>query len=565
MYTYKGAKYSLEIDGSRAGVILDGCTVAELDIATGVDTLDENYETADDADTCLPVLESVKEDGHTVTFRWTSKSNLWEEKIYTLVCDPLRFKYSVTVKGKGKVDGVLYFSGCSADGNRLSGYEFQDGFTPCLSLFNEEDYHFRAMLGCHRWSVLMVPPMFCYAFRTEGLKRQLGIGLVAEKGEHNFQSFDFNSHGGIWFSTDQHGHTEVDGEWTAPFIIGFGAEDEYDVCEKYSKYYYTSGIARPRKKEIPPKFWYGPMACGWIEQFARADVPGGALGRSCERVYRDYLDRLHAGGLYPRCLIIDDKWQSEYAVDAADPEKWPDLRAFVDEQHENCVHTMLWFKVFDPEGLSDDACVTADMGGGKLDPPAKKIDPSSPAFLKVLDDALYRIFSSDEGCYDCDGIKIDYAFMNPIGRKFKTYSGKYGVELLYDYMEHIYTVAKKIKPHAIINASACHPYFAHLVDQARLHDYDGKNRFCREDLMFRAKMYKIATPDSIIDTDNGGYNTKRDTMRCMLEQSEYGVPDIYGVSPFPSMTFTDEDFAALSQVWKEYTDRIDAMYEGIEE
>ena len=50
MYTYKGAKYSLEIDGSRAGVILDGCTVAELDIATGVDTLDENYETADDAD-----------------------------------------------------------------------------------------------------------------------------------------------------------------------------------------------------------------------------------------------------------------------------------------------------------------------------------------------------------------------------------------------------------------------------------------------------------------------------------------------------------------------------------
>ena len=122
MYTYKGAKYSLEIDGSRAGVILDGCTVAELDIATGVDTLDENYETADDADTCLPVLESVKEDGHTVTFRWTSKSNLWEEKIYTLVCDPLRFKYSVTVKGKGKVDGVLYFSGCSADGNRLSGY-----------------------------------------------------------------------------------------------------------------------------------------------------------------------------------------------------------------------------------------------------------------------------------------------------------------------------------------------------------------------------------------------------------------------------------------------------------
>lgn len=565
MYTYKSAKYALEINEHRVGMIIDGCTVAEFDMGTAVNTLNDNFEPVNDADEGLPVLKNVKEEGFTKTFTWTAKSNLWDEKVYTLVCDPLRFKYTVTVKGNGKVDGVEYFKGPKADGARLSEYEFQDGFNPTLSLFDKEDYYFKASLGCHRWSCLMVPPMFCYAFRTEGLARRLGIGLVAEKGEHNFQCFDFKCQGGIWFTTDQHGHTEVNGEWTAPAIIGYAAEDEFDACEKYSKYYYTSGIAEPRKKAVPPKFWYGPMACGWIEQFARDDVPYGAMGRSRESVYRDYLDRLHKAGLYPRCLIIDDKWQSEYAVDVADPEKWPDLRAFVDEQHENGIHTMLWFKVFDPEGLSDDGCVFADMFDAELDPPARKIDPSSPAFLKVLDDALYRIFSSDEGCYDCDGIKIDYAFMNPIGRKFKTYSGKYGVELLYDYMEHIYTVAKKIKPHAIINASACHPYFAHMVDQARLHDYNGNNRFCREDLMFRAKMYSIATPDSIVDTDNGGYNTKRDTMRCMLEQSEYGVPDIYGVSPFPKMAFTDEDFAALSQVWKEYTDRIDAMYEGIED
>ena len=352
-------------------------------------------------------------------------------------------------------------------------------------------------------------------------------------------------------------------------MIVYGADSRSDSLKYYSDYYFATGRADAKDPfERKPRFWYGPMACGWIEQTAyriKANIARADCDMAYQPTYDHMLSELRRRDLHPQIIIIDDKWQTGYGSAVVNTEKWPDLRAFVDEQHENGVHTMLWFKVFDPEGLSDDACVTADMGGGKLDPPAKKIDPSSPAFLKVLDDALYRIFSSDEGCYDCDGIKIDYAFMNPIGRKFKTYSGKYGVELLYDYMEHIYTVAKKIKPHAIINASACHPYFAHLVDQARLHDYDGKNRFCREDLMFRAKMYKIATPDSIIDTDNGGYNTKRDTMRCMLEQSEYGVPDIYGVSPFPSMTFTDEDFAALSQVWKEYTDRIDAMYEGIEE
>ena len=558
MFTYKAAKYSLEVRDHRVSVIIDGCAFAELDMSSAVNSLDANFEPVADHDSFPPVFESVKEDGHITTFTWKTKSNLWEEKTYKLVCDPMRFTYSVAVKGKGKVDGVQYFIGTSKDGYRRSGYEFQDGFTPCLSLYNNEDFYFKASVGCHRWSVLMVPPMFCYAFRAEGISRRLGLGLVAEKGEHNFQSFDYKVHGGFWLETDQHGHTEVDGEWEAPRIIGYGAEDEFDVCKKYSKYYFSSGIAQMRDNAVPPKFWHGPMACGWIEQGARGDLGNGMLG-ACEQLYREYLDRLHNAGLYPRCLIIDDKWQTKYATDYVDTNKWPDLRKFVDEQHEKGVHTMLWFKVFDPEGL-EAGYVDADMAGGPLDPPKRKIDPSDPAFLEVLENALHRIFSSDEGCYDCDGIKIDYAFMNPVGRKFKTYSGKYGVELLYDYMDFIRKTAKKYKPHAIINASACHPYFAHLVDQARLHDYDGNNRFCREDLMFRAKMYNIALPGALVDTDNGGYNTSRDTMRCMLEQDEYGVPDIYCISPIGRFAFSDDDLAALSQVWKEYTDRVDALY-----
>ena len=128
-------------------------------------------------------------------------------------------------------------------------------------------------------------------------------------------------------------------------------------------------------------------------------------------------------------------------------------------------------------------------------------------------------------------------------------------------MEHIYNKVKEIKPEAIVNCSACHPYFAHMVDHARVHDYDPGNRFCREDIGFRAKMYKIATPGSLIDTDNGGYTTMRDIMRSMLEQPETGIPDIYCISDFGQVHFGEEECAALSQLWKEYTDRIDAQYE----
>ncbi len=405
----------------------------------------------------------------------------------------------------------------------------------------------------------MVPPMFCYSFRCPALSRQLALGLVARRGEHNFNSFDYLPRQSGWQSrfslmTDQYGHTAVDGEWEAPAIVGYGAEDEFDAMKKYAKYYFHTGIAETKKKTVVPKFWHGPVACGWIQQFADNGLPEKGTSGACEPVYLDYLDRLHKAGLHPRCLIIDDKWQAEYGTDVADPGRWPDLRGFVDARHAEGIHTMLWFKTFDPEGIPEEAVVTEDSG-------ARRVDVSHPAFLAVLDEALTRIFSPAEGCYDCDGIKIDYAFQMPTGRRFRTYSGKYGAELLFEFMKHIYDKAKSIKPEAIINCSPCHPYFASVCDQARLHDYSQDNRCCREDLAMRAKLFSIAMPGVLLDTDNAGFNTSRDTMRWLLDQPAVGIPDLYCISPLPNgFAFKKEELAALAEAWREYGEKIDRLY-----
>ena len=551
--------YELAVENAKIGVILDGTMIARLDVRSAVHQTNDANETVKDVEKDIPTLLSCEKNGAVTTFVWKNRSSLWDEKTYTLTCDPLRFTYKVTVKGHGRVDGVEYFTGDVTEHGHGSDYEFSHGFTPCISWYNKEDYYFKASEPCHRWSVLMVPPMFCYSFRCERMTRQLMLGLVAQRGEHNFHSFDYTPTSSLWkygfyLSTDQHGHTVVDGQWEAPAIIGTGAEDEFEAMKKYSAYYFSSGIAKTKKAAVPPKFWHGPIACGWIEQMAHPEIPISMVDLARESLYEMYLDKLHEAGLYPRCLIIDDKWQTEYCTDVANPEKWPDLRAFVDKRHAEGIHTMLWFKIFDPEGLRDEATVTSKQSG-------ERVDVSHPEFLRVLDEALYRIFSSDEGCYDCDGIKIDYAFQIPIGREFRTYSGKYGVEWLYEFQLHIYETAKKIKPHAVINCSPCHPYFAHICDQGRLHDYDPRNRNCREDMEFRGKMFSIAMPNTLLDTDNAGFNTTRDTMRWMLHQDLTGIPDIYCVSPLPRFGMTEGDLAELAQMWKEYTDRIDAMYE----
>ena len=559
MIAIENLTYSLSVRDAVIGVILDGCEVAALDVRSAVHGMNDAFETVRDEEPALPVLIEAREEGASRIFVWRGKSSLWDEKIYTLRADPLRFTYHVAVKGRGRVDGVEYFSGNAALPGHGSAYEFQYGFNPCQSWYDREDYYFKASTPCHRWSVLMVPPMFCYAFRCPALSRQLALGLVAERGEHNFNAFDYLPRQSGWQSrfslmTDQYGHTEVDGEWEAPYIVGYGAEDEFDAMKKYSKYYFSAGIAETKKKAVPPKFWHGPVACGWIEQFADNGRPEKGTAGACEPVYLEYLDRLHRAGLHPRCLIIDDKWQSEYCVDIADPAKWPDLRAFVDARRAEGIHTLLWFKIFDPEGLPEEAIVTTEKG-------ERRTDVSHPVFLRMLDEALERIFSPAPGCYDCDGIKIDYAFQIPIGRQFRTYSGKYGVEYLYEFMKYIYEKTKSIKPEALINCSPCHPYFAHICDHARLHDYNPENRNCKEDLEMRAKMYRIAIPDTLIDTDNAGFNTRRDTMRWLLDQPETGVPDLYCISPIPGgFAFTDEDLAALSAVWKEYAARVDAEY-----
>lgn len=558
-YRVEAANYALNIHGHEIDVLVENTAFATLDIRCALPvTTDDDEGFIPDAEPSLPSLVRASLTEDEASFVWTNRSSLWE-KTYTLRCTWMHYTFSVTVKGKGRVDAVQYFTGDMTQKPHGSSYEFSEGFTPCISWYDKEDYTFKSSLDCHRWSVLMVPPMFAYAFRAEGVSRRMGLGLVAQRGEHNFNAFDYRVNRRSYDSrfhleTDQHGHTVVDGEWTAPYILGLAGEDQWDILRQYADHYFTTGIAKPSLPAVPPRFWHGPMVCGWIEQIIRAQAEGiPELDGANERYYEDMVQKMAEYDLHPKALIIDDKWMTHYATDIADPAKWPDLRAFVDRRRAEGMSTMVWFKVWDPDGWDESICLTADNGD-------VRIDPSHPRYLKNLDEALHRILSSDEGCYDCDGFKLDFAFFIPIGRKVHSYSGKYGVELLYDMMLYIYERAKLEKPHALVNCSPCHPYFSHICDQARLHDYEPKNRNCLEDLTMRARLFSTAMPGTLLDTDNAGFNTRRDTMRWMLMQPSVGVPDLYSLSPTPSCRLTRADFAAIAQVWKEYSARIDALY-----
>lgn len=91
MITVENFGFSLNIHDCFADVVVCGAAVASLDMRSSVNALGDGFEPIADVDSALPeALEPTVQNGRRV-FCWKAKSNLWEEKTYTLSVDKLRF------------------------------------------------------------------------------------------------------------------------------------------------------------------------------------------------------------------------------------------------------------------------------------------------------------------------------------------------------------------------------------------------------------------------------------------------------------------------------------------
>ena len=90
--------------------------------------------------------------------------------------------------------------------------------------------------------------------------------------------------------------------------------------------------------------------------------------------------------------------------------------------------------------------------------------------------------------------------------------------------------------------------------------FTGVLRRCYEEFKFRKMLYSTALPDALIDTDGSAFHSRRDTMRHLTMAKEYGIPDLYCITPMPSLELTDEDWAKVAAAWKEYEKEIDAKF-----
>ena len=580
-YQYEAKEYSLAVGedcrvtfryrGEKAAIFTPICRLDTVSETLGEDGKAAFTETVDEEDVSSLTVEQTDE-GRLV---FTSKSSLWEKKTVVLECDADGFSFTPTVYGRGAAGKAEYFAlarvlrGANGEEKveeRGSEYEFCEYFIP----YPAEHQHRDSSESFRSFYELMIPPPYVFPCRMEAIADgRFGFGLVAKPGEYNFIHFDYerthvgHKHIGFYLSTDFEGHTKVDGSFTLPAIRVFYGANDLDVVQKWADYHFTQGLCTRPKRDNIPRWWYGPIVCGWNEQDAMTPEGKQQKELASQDAYMKIADMIAEYSVRPTMLIIDDKWQRAYGDCLPDPKLWRDMREFTDEMHRRGIHTLLWFKMWGGEGLPPDEVMD---GGGmpyhyrvELDY-APYADPTNEKYRAHLREILHTLLSSDEGCMNADGFKLDYSLMMPYGKRAKSASGSYGAQLTYELHKLIYETAKAIKPDCLINASPAHPYYAEYCDMARLHDYGWGRRNETEEMTRRAAIFRATLPGVLIDCDSANYGNREDAMRYYRNQPSIGVPDIYQFTSDDVYSLDENDWDEIRRAFNGYADEMDRMY-----
>lgn len=484
----------------------------------------------------------IKEFHGKIVAEYTTGSNLWSEKCYTVVADKNGFSYGISVCGEGIVSRIRYFKSNFAN----TEYEFSGYMIPHAGQYKEIECMRNVFENSQLSFDYYAPCPFVYPFYTEGAEGWFGIGLFANRGEHNFDRFVYEKFFNFILPLDN--RIKVSGLYTLPGIWGGYGKDAFAVMSAYSKWYFDSGTAiRHGDYENDPKWWKGPIFCGWGEQQKLSRELGRPAAEfATQENYEKWVDTLLKKGLKPRIVIIDAKWQKGMGNTEVDTEKWYDLRGFADKLHGMGIKVLLWIKSWDSEGLPKNECID------NLCNPVSQ-DPTNPMFIERTKRNIYKLLSSDAECYNCDGFKIDFINCTPKGEMLRVFDGKsYGAELIRKWLELVYTSAKSVKSDALINASCAHPYTADVCDQIRLHDYQGALRSSVEVMTFRAKIAKAIYGNVTCDTDSGGTVSHRDFLRYIEAQPQIGVPDLYYVTESFGTPMDEGDYDAIRTAWNKY-------------
>lgn len=260
----------------------------------------------------------------------------------------------------------------------------------------------------------------------------------------------------------------------------------FDVLEEFGAMLVRHGqIADPAAK-TRYRWWREPLYCTWTDQTfaAEASPPmdlreqakvgaGGPAQRTLDDAFvRRAVEKIRAERFPFRTILLDDGWQVARGQWEPHPDRFPDLRGLVDDLHEMGYKVVVWWNWAEVEAAAEVDPAHLIAGGALNRHGCRVRDYSMPRVQEEYLRPLFRkLFSSEPGCYDLDGVKTDFLAdkvhpelppFDPAWRGEEAYFRK--VTALFDYE------MKRHKPDAVHIGCAGHFWLAEHIDINRTYD-----------------------------------------------------------------------------------------------
>ena len=558
---------------------------------------------------------SLKQYLDNIEITWNCSSSLWDKKIKLIIFND-SVEYFYEIFGNGFIDTLRYFEGIFIEDyfeipitkhfndkkpmiyrthSRASKINFTKIFNPEPNTYDKQYFESfeDSLISAHSdidfcgGNFIFNPSLLAFGMSNNTDKEWVTLGLIVKPEEYHFSEYEYKGGNFFGLSLNYWGLFQIKNKFETPRILIFPSNNEFDCMKGYvthlEKYKY---IKKSKELNRPPDWWKGPIICGWGNQCYMADLfrlrspkdrnkDLAAYYMCTQGNYEMFVDYILKRTDNWKILCIDARWTLSAGKKTVDAGRWPNLREFVDKIHSMGKKVIIWWGMWETEGLDDNLCIKYFSNNfkanenregrfqkfGKLSNNDKIApDPTLDKFKLIIIESIKKLFSSDEDCYDIDGIKIDHVAAAPglYGMEFPDQSKRImGIELIKYYHKFLYNEIKKIKKDALIIGQSPNPYFRDCADMIRLGDIYSGTFSIIDQMNFRINMIKISNPTILLDMDNWPIPNLESLKNYMEYQVENGVPSLYYSSHLDTTNeqIPEDFYKRIDILWKKYLDK----------
>lgn len=311
-------------------------------------------------------------------------------------------------------------------------------------------------------------------------------------------------------------------------------------------------IPNPNNK-VRHKWHRENLYCTWIDQgyltntvipnelHEQIQITANATNAVSQQMVFEAAEIIEREKLPFRTILVDMGWavNGEWV---ADPVRFPNFRGMVDILHQKGFKVVIWWNWAE---VADNADIPKEFlaGGGKLNKHGQRtIDFSNPHtqenYLKPL---FHRLFSGEDGCYNCDGVKTDF-LSDKVHPELNIHNPSWRGEERYFFniTKLFYKLMRSIKPDAVHIGCAGHPYLAEYIDINRTYDVWSTSPYEHVNRGEMLKQTSIGCPVAY-DFHHFSENLELYFMEAIKNNCSVQIGNIMGIKPHPTAAWQEVD------------------------